>query len=104
MLSFNQIKEWSKMSLAQRYNMLLGAVVVVLVAVIIFLKNDINDVRAESRDTINGVITRYTAREAALEAKLEVCNQERLERLIKSEKEYRDLLFEAKKLKEKLEK
>jgi len=92
------------MSLAQRYNMLLGAVVVVLVAVIIFLKNDINDVRAESRDTISSVITRYTAREAALEAKLEVCNQERLERLIKSEKEYRDLLFEAKKLKEKLEK
>jgi len=91
------------MSLAQRYNMLLGAIVVVLVAVIIFLKNDINDVRAESRDTINGVITRYTAREAALEAKLEVCNQERLERLIKSEKEYRDLLFEAKQLKQKLE-
>ena len=92
------------MNLKQRYNMLLGAVLVVLVIVIVWFSNEIKSVRNESSDAINSIVTRYTAREAALEAKLEVCNQERLQRLIKSEKEYRELLFEAKKLKEKLEK
>ena len=91
------------MTLKQRYNMLLGAILIVLVSVIMYFSYEVKSVRNESRDTLNAVVTRYTAREAALEAKLEICNEERLQRLIKSEKEYRDLLFQAKKLKEKID-
>ncbi len=91
------------MPLKQRYNMLLGAVVIVLVVVIVWFSNEITNVRNESRATISSIVTRYSAREAALQSKLEICNDERLQRLIASEKEYRELLFQAKKLKEKLD-
>ena len=102
MLSYEQIKDWANMPLNQRYNMLLGAVVVVLVGVIMFFSNEIKNQKVEYQAAVNSLNTRYTAREAALETKLDICNQERLQRLIKSEQEYRELLFQAKKLKEKL--
>lgn len=90
------------MPLKTRYNLLLGSIIVVLCLVIINYERKLNLKDESYRNDINSNTIRSTAREAALENKVEICNQSYLLYLQKSEKEYRDLLFEAKKLKEKI--
>ena len=99
---FDHLKIWAEMPLKTRYNLLVGSIIVVLCLVIINYERKLNLKDEDRRTTINSIVTRYTAREAALENKVEICNQSYLLYLQKSEKEYRELLFEAKRLKEKI--
>jgi len=99
-MSYENIKEWAKMPLKQRYNLLIGVIIVALCWVIIHYEKKVNRNNEQYRTTINSIVTRYRGDKAALEAKLEVCNQNYLLYLQESEKEYKELLFEAKKLKE----
>lgn len=103
MITFDQLRQWSKMPVKQRYNLTVGIIIVVLCAVIIYYEKKVNLKNEQHRLAITSIVDRYTTREASLEAKLDVCNQNYLLYLQKSEKEYRELLFEAKKLKEKIE-
>lgn len=90
------------MPLRTRYNLLLGCIIVVLCAVIVNYERKLSIRDEDNRTTINSIVIRYTAREAALENKVEICNQSYLQYLQKSESEYRELLFVAKKLKEEI--
>lgn len=99
---FEKLTSWSKMPPRQKLNVLIGAIVIVLCSIIIHYERKEAKTREENRNIIASIVTRRDAREAALEAKVEICNQSYLQYLQKSEKEYRDLLFEAKKLKEKI--
>lgn len=102
-MDLRNIISWSKMPLKQRYNVLIALVVVTLCGVIVHYEKKVNINAENHRTVINNIITRYTNREAVLEARLEVCNQNYLLYLQKSEKEYKELLFQAKKLEENLD-
>lgn len=100
---FDNIKEWGELPVQKRYNVLIGGIIVVLCAIIINYERKLNKKDEDMRVAVNGLVVRYTAREASLENKVEICNQAYLQYLQKSEKEYRELLFEAKQLKAKID-
>lgn len=100
---FEKITAWSNMPPRQRLNVLIGAIVVVLCIIIMYYERKLTKNEQDHRNTIASIITRRDAREAALSAKVEICNQSYLQYLQKSEEEYRELLFEAKELKKKID-
>ena len=102
MIPFKEISDFAKMPLKTRYNLLIGLVVFCLCSVIVYYEKKIIKRDETHRITVTGIVNRYSAREAALEAKVDFCNQNYLLYLQKSEKEYRELLFEAKKLKQEI--
>lgn len=103
MSPFNKVKEWSEMTLPMRYNFLLGTIVVVLSFVIIHLYvYEIPQIKDDHKNTINSIVDRYTARESAIQARLEVCNENYIRYLENNEKTLRELLFEARKIKQKV--
>jgi Fe-S cluster biosynthesis and repair protein YggX len=97
-MNFKKIKEWSKMPLEQRYNVIIALIVLTLCTVIIHYENKVNTENEQHRTTINSIVTRYRGDKAALEAKLETCNENYRTYLQESEKEFKALLFEAQRL------
>lgn len=100
---YENIKGWTEMPLKQRLNFLIGGIIVILCFIIIHYEWKISENRKEYNQIISEIVTRRDAREAGLEAKVDICNQSYLQYLQKSEAEYRELLFQAKKLKEKID-
>lgn len=102
-MNLENLKYWANLPVSKRYNIVIAMIVITLCSVIVHYEKKVILKDEEHRDSVNSIISRYTAREAALEAKLEICNQNYLLYLQKSEAEYRELLFQAKRLKEKIE-
>lgn len=92
---FQKIKTWAEMPDQQKLNFLIGIVIVAMSWVIYFMDTKISEVKAEKA----AQRIEHVTREASMEAKLDVCQQNYLIYLQKSEREYRDLLFEARRLK-----
>lgn len=101
-MNIDKLFQWSKMPPEQQVKIILAVVVMALCSVIIHYENKVKRNENEFHDIINRINTRHINRESVLEARLEVSNQNYLLYLQKSEREYKDLLFEAKKLKEKI--
>ena len=100
---YENLKEWSNMPADKRLNMLVGIIIALLCTVIIYYERKVNARNENNRAAVSELVVRYSAREAALEAKVDMCNANYLQYLQTSEKEYRELLFEAKKLKEQVD-
>lgn len=102
-MNLENLKYWANLPLPKRYNIVIAMIVMTLCSVIIHYEKKVVAQNEQHKDAINRIVNRYIARETALEAKLDICNQNYLLYLQKSEAEYRELLFQAKKLKEKIE-
>lgn len=97
-MNYKDVKEWSKMPLEQRYNIIIALIVLTLCGVIIHYENKVNTENEQHQTTINRIVTRYRGDKAALEAKLDACNENFRLYLEENEKEFKALLFEAQKL------
>lgn len=100
---WEKIKSFSKMPLEQRYNIVLALVVVALGYIVYKQDHKLKTQDAQHKNTINSIVTRFRGDIANCETQLKSCNESYLLYLQTSEKEYRELLFEAKKLKEKID-
>lgn len=99
---FEKIKVWTEMSPGQRLTFLTGTIIVVLSIVIIHYENKTKSLNEHYTNVINNINSRCAIDKARMEAKLETCNQNYLLYLQESERDYRELLFEFKRIKEKI--
>jgi len=98
---FNKLIIWSNLTPTKKLNFLVGVVIVALSSVVIHYENKTMALNEEHTNTVNRNFTRYSAREAALQAKIEICNQNYFLYLQENEKEYKQLFLEAKSIKAK---
>ena len=90
------------MPLEKRHSFLLGAIIVVLSLVVMFYERKTSTQKQENTQKINTIVNLYTARQAVLETKVQICNESYLNYLKESEKEVRELLFKTRELKNKI--
>ena len=100
---YDKIKGWSEMPPTQKLNFLIGAIIVVLCVVIMHYEYQLSETRERKNLEIREIKTLHATRQAALEAKVDICNQNQLEYLRQSEQDYRELLFQFKRVKEKID-
>jgi len=94
------IFKWGNLNLQTRYNILIGAIVVVLGYVIIHLNTNIKALENEIRTNTVDCNARIDAIRDSCDREISLCKESFLEYLKNNEKEVRDILFEAKKIKE----
>lgn len=94
---FEKLFKLSEQPLQVRYNFLLLGIIVALCFLIWFM----NGLIVAKKEEKSNQHIEHVAKEASYEARLSVCQDQYLRYLEKSEREYKELLFETKRLKEK---
>lgn len=102
MITFGNLESWSKMPTNQRLNLLIGAIIVCLAAVIVYYEAyKIPQINEVHNNNINRNNDRHSMREINLQTKLDLCNQHLIKVIQENKKDFEKLFYTTQNLRTK---